>query len=101
MKKNNFNHKIPIAITSMLFCGLVFSFVKTNNPSEVKAVEELSLASEGDAFVLLDKQFAENESFVYTADLHFHNGQAGGLAFGSQENDHYFVINMDRFENHL
>ena len=101
MKKNNFNHKMPIAITSMLFCGLVFSFVKTNNPSEVKAVEELSLASEGDAFVLLDKQFAENESFVYTADLHFHNGQAGGLAFGSQENDHYFVINMDRFENHV
>ena len=58
--------------------------------------EEISIANSGDAFVLLEDHFAEDESFVYTADLHFKEGQAGGLAFGSEENDHYFVINMDR-----
>ena len=92
--------RILIPVVSLLSIGLLASIP---NPSfeQAKAEPELSIASEGDAFALLDKQYAPNESFVYTADLHFRNGQAGGLAFGAQQDDHYFVINMDRYENHV
>ena len=49
--------------------------------------------------MVLDKEYGADDSFVYTADLHFRSGQAGGLAFGSEQNDHYYVVNMDRYEN--
>ena len=88
--------------TSLLASALTIGAISSNNNTkQVNAVEELSLASSGDAFSLLDKSYEEDESFVYTADLHFRNGQAGGLAFGAEDNDHYFVINLDRFENHI
>ena len=93
----------------LLFSIVLSSFVAVslatalNNRQikETKAVEELSLTSGSDSFNLLEKSYAANESFVYTADLHFRDGQAGGLAFGAQEGDHYYVINMDRRENHV
>ena len=92
---------LPLFIGALALGG--FAFAANNNPQAevVKASEELSLHGEGDNFALLDKSFDEDESFVYTADLHFKSGQAAGLAFGAEENDHYFVINMDRFENHV
>ena len=93
---------------TVLFTSLLAGFVTlacvsfTNkNVSRVDASEELSLSGEGDNFRLLDKSYDVDESFVYTADLHFRSGHAAGLAFGSQENDHYFVINLDRYENHV
>ena len=89
-------------LIGLLSSFLVISFISVkNNPKEALAAEELSLQSGGDAFKLLDRSYGEDESFVYTADLHFKSGQAGGLAFGSQDGDHYYVINMDRFENHI
>ena len=90
-------------ITSLLATALAVTVVPAtkNNARQADAVDQLSLASEGDAFSLLDKSYAEDESFVYTADLHFRSGQAGGLAFGAEDNDHYFVINLDRYENHI
>ena len=97
------NKIIPVILSSLLLGGLALSFNK-NNKEEVNktsAYEDINIQSGGDAFKLLDKQYSATESFVYTGDLHFRNGQAGGLAFGSQENDHYYVINMDRYENHV
>ena len=96
--------KKTFLLTSLLASTLVLSavtFAGSHIVQQTNASEELSLNSDTDAFVLLDKSFAEDESFVYTADLHFRSGQAGALAFGAEENDHYFVINMDRFENHV
>ena len=89
-------------VTSLLASALVVGAVTFGKEAlQTSAAEELSLQSEGDAFKLLDKSYDESESFVYTADLHFRGGQAAGLAFGAEENDHYFVINMDRYENHV
>ena len=96
--------KKKILFTSLLtgFLTLACVTFSSNRVSaRVDATEELSLSGEGDNFRLLDKSYAEDESFVYTADLHFRSGQAAGLAFGSEANDHYFVINLDRYENHV
>ena len=87
------------ALLLTLFSSLSLGMLNLNSISEVSAKEELSLKSSGDEFNLLDKKFESNESFVYTADLHFKSGQAGGLAFGSKTNEHYYVLNMDRYEN--
>ena len=95
------NKKTLLATLFASFLAVTFINGKNNSYNKTSAYEELSLQSGGDAFKLLDKQFSKEESFVYTADLHFKNGQAGGLAFGSEENDHYYVINMDRFEDRV
>ena len=87
-------------LTSLLASALVVGSL-TNNAQEAKAVDELSLQNSGDAFALLDKSYEATESFVYTADLYFRSGQAGGLVFGAEDNAHYFVINLDRYENHV
>ena len=87
-------------LTSFVAVSLASTFV-SQKMEPAKAEEELSLTSEGDSFNLLDKSYAETESFVYTADLHFKSGQAGGLVFGAEDNAHYYVINMDRYENHI
>ena len=92
--------KKGLILSALLGSFLALTLVHTH-VEEVKAEPELTLTSGGDSFNLLDKSYLENESFVYTADLHFKSGQAGGLAFGAQEGDHYYVINMDRFENRV
>ena len=93
--------KLLLPLISLLTIGLLAAIPHDNSLQQVAATEELSISSTGDAFTLLDKQYSIDDSFVYTADLHFKSGQAGGLAFGAEENDHYFVINMDRHENHV
>ena len=97
------NNKRLVLVSGLvsLFAVSCLSFSFKKNVNTAKAYDDISLASEHDAFKLLDKQYVEDESFVYTADLHFRSGQAGGLAFGSEENDHYYVVNMDRRENHV
>ena len=86
----------------LTFSCLSLSFLgNVHQDYQSAKAEELHLQSDGDAFTLLDKSFTSEESFVYTANLHFNNGQAGGLAFGSSENEHYYVLNMDRYENHV
>ena len=96
MDKKNFLLTTGFAL---LLAVSSFGLVSKNASSPVYAYDDLSLNSDRDAFRLLDKEFTADESFVFTADLHFKSGQAGGLAFGSQENDHYYVLNMDRNEN--
>ena len=96
MKRKSFGFfALALAIPSL------FAIAPSVSASSVQAFDGPTISNEGDFFSLTSKQYAANESFVYTADLHFNNGQAGGLAFGAQENDHYFVINMDRYENHV
>ena len=80
--------KILLPLISLLAIGLCAS-LPNKTVEEVKAAPELSLAGDGDNFLLTDKYFGANESFVYSADLHFRNGQAGGLVFG------VFPGNMD------
>ena len=89
-----------ISLFASFLAVSVITFGSKNTVKEANAGEELSLQGEGDNFALLDKSYSEDESFVYTADLHFRSGQAAGLVFGAEENDHYFVINLDRYSNH-
>ena len=96
--------KKTILFTSLLASAValsVITFSGKNRINQVNASEELSLSAEGDAFKLLEKSYDVDESFVYTADVHFRGGQAGALAFGAEEDDHYWVINLDRYENHV
>ena len=96
------NKVLSILFGSALMFGAVAGAISANDAATiVKASESMSLSGEGDNFALLDKTYGIDESFVYTADLHFRGGQAAGLAFGAQENDHYYVINLDRYENHI
>ena len=93
--------KLLVPVTGLLAIGLLASFNNQPIQQEVKAAEELAISNSGDAFALLDKEYSDSESFVYTADLHFKSGQAGGLVIGASENNYYFVLNMDRYENHV
>ena len=96
--------KKTILFTSLLASAVALStitFSGKNHVNQVNASEELSLSAEGDAFKLLEKSYGVDESFVYTADVHFRGGQAGALVFGAEEDDHYWVINLDRYENHV
>lgn len=98
--------KIFRFLFSLASLALVGSYMlsTSNNPKSettVASSKKIAISSSGDSFALLDNHYAANESFVYTADLHFRNGQAGGLAFGAKENEHYYVLNMDRVENRV
>ena len=84
-----------------LFVASCVTFVNKNNVAPAYAYDDISLSSQTDAFTLLDKQYDKSDSFVYTADLHFRSGQAGGLVFGSKKDNYYYVVNMDRFENRV
>ncbi len=96
----NKGHLLLISGLVSLFAFSSFTISK-NHIKSALAYDDISLNSDKDAFRLLDKQYGKDESFVYTADLHFRSGQAGGLAFGSEDNDHYYVVNMDRIENQV
>lgn len=87
--------KILLSFIISLF-ALSFANSSTINDSSLSSLEAESI---GDGFFLSSVNKAENESFVYTGYLNFESGQAGGLVFGAVDNDHYFVFNMDRYEN--
>ena len=71
----------------------LFSLLFVNN------VNALHLEGASDTFELTDNKYDKDEAFVYSATLNFRSGQAGGLAFGAEEDTRYYVFNMDRFEN--
>ncbi len=70
----------------------IFTIVNLNVKAEV-------LESSSDAFMLLDKSYEQNDKFVFTARANFQSGQAAGIVFGASENEYYYVLNMDRYEN--
>lgn len=79
-----------ILILFYLMAFSLFTFINVN--AEM-------LESSGDSFSLLDKSYEKDEKFVFTARANFLDGQAAGLVFGAKENEYYYVLNMDRFEN--
>ena len=97
------NKLIPIVFSAALLAGSVVSISSAKQEvSAVQAYEEMTVSNGGDGFVLMDKSYASNESFVYTGELYYNEGtQAGGLVFGGIENEHYYVLTMDRFSNHI
>ncbi len=60
---------------------------------------DVTLENGSDSFALLDVEYAADEKFVYTSIVSFENGVAAGLAFGSDDESHYWVFNVDRQAN--
>lgn len=54
-----------------------------------------------DTFELREESYEKDEKFVYAANANFVSGQAAGLVFGGEDGNHYFVFNVDRFENRV
>lgn len=79
--------------------GLAVSGIATAVVPHNRALSDTTLSNSGDGFLLKEESFSASQSFVYAAAAHFESGQACALAFGAQENDHYWVFNVDRFEN--
>ena len=77
----------------MLLYIISFSLLLVNK-LDVKAFE-----GEGDTFILLEDSYEKDEKFVYAARAEFKSGQAAGVVFGAKDNEYYYVLNMDRFEN--
>lgn len=61
--------------------------------------DNVSMESNTDSFTLSDISYGADEKFVYTATVSFENGVAAGLAFGSEDDSHYWVFNIDREAN--
>lgn len=81
--------------------AILFSlFSASTAPIKDKAIANTHLENSGNGFSLTSDSYQADESFVYTSTLEFQSGQAGGLVIGGQDNDHYFVFNIDRIENH-
>ena len=77
----------------MLFYVFAFSlFIFVNANAQ-------TLEATGDSFTLLEDSYDKDEKFVYAARANFIDGQAAGIVFGAKENEYYYVLNMDRYEN--
>ena len=62
-------------------------------------VGDVSMESSIDSFTLSEISYGIEESFIYTARASFERGVAAGLAFGAEDNSHYWVFNVDREAN--
>lgn len=82
--------KKKILILFYIFTFSLFLFINTNAET---------LEATADSFTLLENSYDKDDKFVYTARANFHSGQAAGIVFGAKENEYYYVLNMDRFEN--
>ena len=93
---------IILASVVAVFCliGSVYSFKP--QIAEATEIPQITVENSGDTFVLADKNFDKQESFVYSSDVYFEHGQAGALVFGASDeagSRRYWVFNVDRFEN--
>ena len=61
----------------------------------------VNMESSTDSFTLSETQYGADDKFVYTATVSFENGVAAGLAFGAEDNNHYWVFNVDRAANRV
>ena len=89
--------KLSVLTLLAVFC-FIFGFLAPT--VEVKA-DGVSLESATDTFVLSDDSVEKTDKFVYTATVSFERGVAAGLVFGAEENDHYWVFNIDREVNRV
>ena len=82
-----------------LLCG---AFTLNYAKASAAEADSVSLESAEDKFVLTDVNYAAGESFAYTAEVKFSEGQAAGLVFGGDEEEKtYWVFNADRYENRV
>ena len=77
------------------------TFVPVENTDSYTAVENVNMQSSTDSFNLLETTYAVEDKFVYTATVSFESGVASGLAFGAEDNSHYWVFNVDREANRV
>ena len=85
--------KLALFLTSLIVT-LPFSNVTRSVSSSVN-LSNLN----GDDFSLIDKSYESDEDFVFTTRATFNEGQACGIVFGGEQNDHYWVFNVDRYDN--
>lgn len=83
-----------LSLIIALFSITTLASININNESS-------EYSSSGNSFQLSNIKYEKEESFVYTATVNFISGQAAGIAFGSEENEKYFVFNVDRYENRV
>ncbi len=83
----------------MLEKALLLLTVLTSVVAPLSSSSSYSYESEGDGFHLLDNSYQDNESFCFTSKISFVSGQAGGVLIGSEEDSHYWLFNVDRYEN--
>ena len=76
-----------------------FTPVEATNSGTV--INDVNMESQTDSFTLLETAYGENDKFVYTATVYFERGVAAGLAFGSEDGSHYWVLNVDREANRV
>lgn len=81
--------------------ALLLSLFSAFRGSQARALPATSFAGEGDQFTLYDTSYAEGQGFVYSSTITFTSGQAAGVVFGGAEGQHYYVLNVDRFEDHV
>ncbi len=83
----------------MILKVLLFLASITSAFSPLLSASNSTYESEGDGFHLLDKSYSSTESFCFTSKISFVSGQAAGVVFGAQEDDHYWLFNVDRVDN--
>ena len=95
MMKKSFRISILalIAVASCVFA--TFAYLNT------RTVKAVNMESSTDSFTLSEKSYEADEKFVYTATVSFESGVASGLAFGSEQDSHYWVFNVDRAANRV
>ena len=89
--------KIKLSLLSILavVCFLLGFLVA---PSSALA-EGTSMESNTDSFLLEETSLEKTDKFVYTATVSFERGVAAGLVFGAEDQDRYWVFNVDREAN--
>ena len=63
------------------------------------SLNSVTLENDSDGFQLVNQEYTQNDSYVFTAVANFERGQACGVIIGGEQDQHYYVFNVDRFEN--
>lgn len=91
--------RIKITILSLLAIVCFFaSFLVMPNKA---FADSTTMESQTDSFLLAEESLEKTDKFVYTATISFERGVAGGLVFGAEEDDRYWVFNIDREVNRV
>ena len=87
--------KIRILTVLAIVCFLL-SFWVMPKPAFAQGT---TMESDTDSFVLSDQTLQQDSKFVYTATVSFERGVAAGLVFGAEQDQYYWVFNIDRQAN--
>lgn len=89
--------RIKLSVLSMLAI-LCFFLAFLTMPNQVLA-EGTAMESQTDSFLLEEESLEKTDKFVYTATVSFERGVAAGLVFGAEQDERYWVFNVDRQAN--